>query len=1181
MNRSKIKGKKTKIPSPFDSSVRKTERSAVAVMMHWMREIIEKKNLDLGLPDVETIGKDKKSPDTVIYESRRSKNVLCVIEAKRPYYDPFDQDQLKEPAHKKAVRRRAKYFATTNFRKLIWFATQRVNANEPPERQIVDRFALSEIEDLDSLEETRYSESIKIKLEEFLTKLYSIYTGIQPEPKHAVDEILVFRLQEKISKLSYYYQSIIYDQCHKDRRFSKKLRRWFNEQGWSFAWQQPDFDKAARQTAYLLGNKILFYEAVRAKRPTELDPLEIPAGLTKGSTLKTQLQGFFQEVLKIDYESIYTTDFIDRLAFPDSKEVVKEIRELVDLVREYDFSKLGFEIIGRIFESLIPSEERHNLGQYFTNPDVVDIIVRFCMKHEDDKILDPACGAGTFLVRAYQHKKLMNQALAHEKILEKLWGTDIAKFPAHLSTINLAINDLGVDKNYPNILQWDFFSLLLPDKDSPIAEVRRKARVKTLADKERIVSFPRWVDCIVGNPPYTRQEEISKIVPLEEEYKKDLIKNALLDLNGKKMAEISKRAGIHAYFFVHGTKFLREGGYFGFIVSNSWLDVDYGKGLQEFFLKNYKIVAIIESKVERWFEEADINTCIIILQKCSDQKERKENLVRFVYLKKPLRHFIPPAQDIWEKQIERLTEIDKLIRTILGHSEFYENEDLRVFPKSQKELWGEGTSAPESSSPLKQPHPLSPPLHKCGEGDTGGEVEAYTGSKWGKYLRAPQIFFKILEKGKGKLVPLKQVADVRFGIKTGANEFFYLTEEETKKKGIEKEFWMHKDNEGNWIPNYVIKTPRECRSIVVKPEDLKHRVLMIHKDKKDLKRTKVLEYINEGERKGFHKRPTCASRGERWYDLGERKPAPININYLINDVARAFTGNFWVSDDFQEIHTNDNIAPFLNSSLFWFLQNLEGRTSFGGGLLKIQTYEFKSILVCHDEKYDNRINEAFMQLVSRPVNSVFIELGGATPDQISLEKIKPDRRELDKIIMGEMLGLTEQEQLEVYRAVVDLVKSRIKRARSLKKRKKTKEGIDIDLLVKTVTEKIGEDTLGKFYRERILNQKKLTTRRLVRTRGKTKIEAGLFGWRVYSGRLHIDCSSEIEARYLRVWTDVGLEKVKIPKDAGYVEEIISDLEGLHKKNEEMIESYLESIVDVRTQEKIRDLIWQEIMTSPP
>lgn len=1173
MSKSKIKSKTTKIPSPYDSSARKTERSAVAVLMHWMREIIEKKGLDLGLPDVDTTGADRKSPDTVIYESRRSKNVLCVIEAKPPYYDPFDQDALKEPARKKAVQRKAKYFATTNFRRLIWFNTERVNAGESQEAQIVDKYILSELENIDLIDEIRYRESIKRELERFLLKLYAVSTGKEPEPKHALDEILIFRLQEKIRKLSYYYQSVIYDQCHKDRRFSKKLRRWFNEQGWNFTWQQNDFDKAARQTAYLLANKILFYEALRAKRPDKLDPLEVPKSLTKGSTLKTQLQGFFQEVLKIDYESIYTTDFIDYLAFPDSKEVVKEIRELVELVREYDFSTLGFDIIGRIFESLIPLDERHNLGQYFTNPDVVDIILQFCMKHEQDKVLDPACGAGTFLVRAYQHKKLMNDMLTHEDILNKLWGTDIAKFPAHLSTINLAINDLSVDENYPNILQRDFFSLLLPGQDSPTAEVKRHAKARTLADKERKIVFPRWCDCVVGNPPYTRQEEISKIVPRKEKYKVDLIKNALLDLNNKKMADISKRAGIHAYFFVHGTKFLSDGGYFGFIVSNSWLDVDYGKGLQEFFLKNYKIITIIESKVERWFEEADINTCIVILQKCKEQKERDQNLVRFVYLKKPLRHFIPPAQDMWEKQIERRNEIDKLIKTILAHNEFYENDDLRIFPKSQKELWIEGTS----------PHPSSSPQTSGGE--TRGEV--YLGSKWGKYLRAPQIFFTILEKGKGKLVPLKQIADVRRGFTTGANEFFYLTEEQIKKKGIEKEFWMHKDEEGNWVPNYVIKSPRECRSIVVKLEDLKYRVLMIHKDREDLKGTKVLKYIIDGERKGFHKRPTCASRGDRWFDLGKREPSPLGWPYMLRErVFAPFNPNLCYFDcEFFDVHTTfpNIMTGILNSSLFWLLVEILARSYGGaGGPLKVQVYELNEVPTPIPSKLDaasdTYLHTEILNYSKRKIGSVFTEIGATHLDEVTLDKVKSDRRTIDKIIMGEILGLSDEEQLEVYRAVVDLVKSRIEKAKSIKKKKTTKEGIDIELLVKTVMEKIGKKTIGKFYKERILNQQNLTTRRLSKTRGETKIEAGLFGWRVYSGRAHIDCSSELEARYLKIWTDVGLDKIKIPKDESYLEEITSELESIYQKNFEVIESYLESIIDVRTQAKIRDRIWQEIMT---
>lgn len=456
------KSGQVRIPSPFDATASKTERTAVAIMMHWMRQIIEKENLDLGLPDVDTSGADRKSPDTIIYESRRSQNVLCVIEAKPPYYDVLDHEQLIKPAWEKANNRRARYFATTNFQELFWFNTVKANALMPLEEQVVDKYHLSELEDLNLIEETRYKENIIRALEKFLMKLYAVYTRKELEPKQAIDEFLIYRLHDKVRRLARYYAPLIEDQCHKDKAFSSKLSKWFNDQGWSFAWQPQDFDKAARQTAYLLVNKILFYNLLQAKRPEKLAPLEIPQGLIKGAQLQKILQSFFDEIIiNIDYETIYTTDFIDNLAFPDEKEVVAEVKELVSILQEYDFSKLGYEIIGGIFQKLIPQDERHNLGQYFTNPDVVDLILCFCLKHEEkDKVFDPACGAGTFLVRAYQHKKLMNQYLKHEDILETLWGNDIAKFPAHLSTINLAINDLSVDRNYPNIMQEDFFNLL-------------------------------------------------------------------------------------------------------------------------------------------------------------------------------------------------------------------------------------------------------------------------------------------------------------------------------------------------------------------------------------------------------------------------------------------------------------------------------------------------------------------------------------------------------------------------------------------------------------------------------------------------------------------------------------------------------------------------------------------------
>jgi len=1304
---------KARIPSAFDTTVSKTERSGVAVLMHWMRNIIEEKNLDLGFPDVDTSGADYKSPDIVIYDGKQSQKALCVIEAKPPYHDVFDYENLKKPAWEKANKRKAKYYCVTNFKHLIWYNTERTNALEPEERQIHQKYHLSELENLDLIEDYRYKRSIQEGLERFLIELLQVHNKKKPEPQLPLDEFLIFRLHEKVKILTRLYTPIVRDRTHKDTKFRKQIQKWFTEQNWNFTWSDADFDKAARQAAYLLVNKIIFYNVLQAKRSEKLPRLNIPEDLVKGGMLQKQLQEvYFNYVTQeIDYETIYSTDFIDQSAFPDSIDVVREIKSLVILLRQYDFSKLGYDIIGRIFERLIPEKERHNLGQYFTNPDVVDIILRFCIRHEDDKVFDPACGAGTFLVRAYKHKQVMNQRLQHEQILKTLWGTDIAKFPAHLSTINLAINNLAVDQNYPQILQEDFFALRLGGREEFGKEARKKTLV-TVGKKKVTIDYPKIVDAIVGNPPYTRQEEISNISK-DETYKEQVIRHALHDGN-KKVADISKRAGIYAYFFVHGTKFLQNGGRFGFVVSNSWLDVDYGKGLQEFFLKNYKIVAIIESKVERWFEDADINTCIVLLEKCTDLQQRNDNIVRFVYLFKPLRHFIPPAQDNWETLISRFDEIDKLMKTILSHNEFYQNDDLRIYPKKQSELWDEGlelvdeeTSPSFSLSPhvergtggevtfpkvpgyiyeiarklrkeqtpaekilweclrarrlnglkFRRQHPLgryipdfycaekrlvvelegkvhelkdqkeydkirqetieamgltvlrfkneevlnnlelvlakitSPPSSPSPklERGMGGEEVRYVGSKWGKYLRAPEIFFTILEKGKDKLVPLKEIAKVRFGIKTGANEFFYLTEEEIKRRGIEKEFWMHKED-GKWVPNYIIKSPRECESIMLNPEVLENRVLMIHKDKKDLKGTNVLKYIKEGEQKGFHTRRTCAARGGRWYDLGKRNRYGF-LHPMVHNDRQLIAINeelCYVDHNFFEIQPRKDsdlfpLVAFCISTLSILIKELGGRINLGEGALKTEGIDIEKFFVLHPDKlsgdHKKRLTDWVKQNKTYVHQSCFKEFGATTSSDVSLPSIKTSRRELDKIVMGEILGLTEEEQLEVYRAVIDLVKSRLEKAKSVGKKKKTKEGIDIDALIKTVLEKVGGETLGKFYRERILTSPPLSpSPKLERGMGgEVRVCQELFDWYLYIGKKHIKCSSELEARYLKVWAEAGVEKIKVPKEDKDLKRIVPELEKLKAKIDKTVSGYLDSIIDSKTRKKIAHFVWMELV----
>ena len=1110
----------SRVRSPFD--VRMSERSANALLVEWINRLIEDENLPLGRAKQEVLLYDKTSPDVLIPQSKTSPEVLLLIELKPPYWD-IHHNKLVNDAFLKAGKVAAKYFATWNVNRLALFDARAVD--RPYVERIVNVYDhVASIEVLDDLEQPEVEVQVKAFLRQLLTELVEIEIGRKPRPKVNVDEIFISRLHSCVSALTRSYSRLISKQAVQDLDFLERLKKWFVEQSWAFSHSPDDYDKVARQAAYLLVNKILFYTALQSK--FNLDPLEIPASLTRGDRLQKILQLYFDDVLDIDYETIFTTDFIDEIAFPQDYRAIEIVRGLVNDVHRYKIAEIGYE-------GLIPPGERSKMGQYFTRADVVDLILKFCLRGVGDYVLDPGCGAGTFLKRAYRHKRIMDSRLKHEDILGTLWGVDIAKFAAHLTTINLAINDLGSDENYPRIVHNDFFA----EKPTTIAfsvPKRRTANVSGVSGKYREVEHPEHFDCVVGNPPYTRQEWMEDLVG-DEGYKKSLIERATTDQNGKRIAQISKRAGIHVYFFVHGTKFLSDGGRFGFIVSNSWLDVGYGKGLQEFFLKNYKILAIIESKVERWFVEADINTCIVILEKCADPEERDGNIVRFVQLKRKLEDLIPPVGKSLQEDAERLHKVDLLIQHIMTKYEFYRDEDLRIYPVEQRVLWEEGYDR---------------------------ETDRYEGAKWGKYLRAPDIFFDILERNKDKLAPLSEIAEVRFGIKTGANAFFYLDDRAIERWEIEKEYLKP-----------VLKSPRECKSILVKPEDLSLKVLMVHQDKEDLAGTNVLKYIEFGESEGYHLRPTCASR-PRWYDLRSREPGNVlwpMIHYQ-RHLAPFNPHSFQVDHNLFEILPRSEgirtkvLCALLNSTFSNLIRAFVGRTTLGQGALKTEGIDIKKISVLDPRQLSKEqtgaLESALDALAERPVESIFEEVK------------REDRRRLDNVVF-DILGLSEEEREAVYEAVVDLARARIQRAESVAKQKKRKESVDVGWVTDLVLQGARKEELAQLYREALAQETRVLP--IGRLDSEPFIEQELWGyWVRTKGRDVLKCDTDEEARYVAAWARVGLEKIRMPTDPAYVAAIVDQMETIVGEIQKRLDFYLETIPDRKVCRQITRKVWSAV-----
>lgn len=87
----------------------------------------------------------------------------------------------------------------------------------------------------------------------------------------------------------------------------------------------------------------------------------------------------------------------------------ERIRTLLDSLNEFDFSRMESDFLGRVYEKLILPLERKRLGQFYTPPSIVDLIIRLTLKRPDAVVLDPACGSGSFLVRAYHMLRELNE----------------------------------------------------------------------------------------------------------------------------------------------------------------------------------------------------------------------------------------------------------------------------------------------------------------------------------------------------------------------------------------------------------------------------------------------------------------------------------------------------------------------------------------------------------------------------------------------------------------------------------------------------------------------------------------------------------------------------------------------------------------------------------------------------
>ncbi len=282
--------------------------------------------------------------------------------------------------------------------------------------------------------------------------------------------------------------------------------------------------------------------------------------------------------------------------------------------------------IASVYERSIPAQHRLRNGQYYTPFPLCDLILSLaCHPVENrmpERLLEPGCGAGQFLVRADDRFRQFGRSEVER------WG-QLQGVELDAQAAQLAMARLGEQRTN---------SVLVADFISPQAD--------------ELGLF----DVVVGNPPYVRQEHVAQSLQMDKQAAHAYLQAKYADYLAaypQQKALFSQTADLYLWFYLQAATLLKPGGKLAFVTSNSWLNAAYGQAFRLFLNHHFRVLYLVESACERWFREAAINPLVLVLQKkegfCGSQETSGENSdtacpVRLIRLYKPLVEWMPNPQ---------------------------------------------------------------------------------------------------------------------------------------------------------------------------------------------------------------------------------------------------------------------------------------------------------------------------------------------------------------------------------------------------------------------------------------------------------------------------------------------------------------------------------------------------------
>ena len=169
-----------------------------------------------------------------------------------------------------------------------------------------------------------------------------------------------------------------------------------------------------------------------------------------------------------------------------------KLERLIKMIEKEAWSTLPVDVKGEIYEGLLEKSaesEKKGAGQYFTPRPLIEVIVEVMQPKITDRISDPACGTGGFLLAAHDYIAPQAKSKKDQKHLQNaILGNDLVASVVRLCTMNLFLHGIGDPNNEAQITASD--ALAKEVSDSQLVDIvlanppfGKKSSVKVLSEK--------------------------------------------------------------------------------------------------------------------------------------------------------------------------------------------------------------------------------------------------------------------------------------------------------------------------------------------------------------------------------------------------------------------------------------------------------------------------------------------------------------------------------------------------------------------------------------------------------------------------------------------------------------------------------------------------------------------------